>query len=567
MLMENRSWTRPTVTKQVSITVPALDLNGVDNALEVPAPTTIGDEITVEFWMNRAAVTSGIYEIIYDGYHSYSTATNGLIIYIQNGNLIFAGTNDAGANWVYNSVTASTVCDGTWHHVAMTADNIGNWKYYIDGTLVNTKTGPVGGTSFATTSVGRIGARNGASPILYQYNGEIREFALWQVPRTASEIGQSYGNQKVPSGTGLMHHIPMNEGSGNTVTDAKTSQAVPLMTAVNLSWGSTTITMNIEVDQSYRFGFQGKEQDDDVKGAGNSIAFEARIYDSRLGRFLSIDPLFASFPGHSAYSFANNNPIQLIDFMGMSPDNPNDELGTDNIQLATSGGLSNHLVDVESDLNSTLTESPTNRNVWKTSAYLQETTSHTFRWEQEDVGHVVGEDVIRSYKRLQKQIAYDDGTVGFEITETTHFATIDRFGVASDIRMSYSQNINGEIFETSHDNVPLTSSPGDFQTLFNAAMEFKNNPRTYQKSFIQHVADNNASLNKDIRGVTSFASGVATAISYLPGGKGPAKIIGAMTYMTNLGLEAFNSEDPTKLSVNLHRYSSYKNDILVPTDN
>jgi len=32
----------------------------------------------------------------------------------------------------------------------------------------------------------------------------------------------------------------------------------------------------------YRYGFNGKENDPEVKGEGNVIAFENRIYDSRL---------------------------------------------------------------------------------------------------------------------------------------------------------------------------------------------------------------------------------------------------------------------------------------------
>mgnify|MGYP000208382786 CR=1 FL=1 len=41
---------------------------------------------------------------------------------------------------------------------------------------------------------------------------------------------------------------------------------------------------------SYRFSFNGKEDDSEVSGQGNTIVFEARIYDSRLGRFFSTDP-------------------------------------------------------------------------------------------------------------------------------------------------------------------------------------------------------------------------------------------------------------------------------------
>jgi len=67
---------------------------------------------------------------------------------------------------------------------------------------------------------------------------------------------------------------------------------------------------------SYRYGFNGKEQDNEVSGEGNTIAFEARIYDSRLGRWMAIDPLFKKYSGFSPYNFATNSPIYILDFDG-----------------------------------------------------------------------------------------------------------------------------------------------------------------------------------------------------------------------------------------------------------
>ena len=65
---------------------------------------------------------------------------------------------------------------------------------------------------------------------------------------------------------------------------------------------------------SYRFGFNGKEKDDEMKGsAGNSYDFGARIYDPRIGGFLSIDPYSKKFAGESNYSYAGNNPIYFIE--------------------------------------------------------------------------------------------------------------------------------------------------------------------------------------------------------------------------------------------------------------
>jgi RHS repeat-associated protein len=72
----------------------------------------------------------------------------------------------------------------------------------------------------------------------------------------------------------------------------------------------------------YRFGFNGQEKDDEIKGMGNSIHFEFREYDSRLGRFMSIDPLSSNYPWQSPYAFAANNPIMFVDIKGLGPGDP-----------------------------------------------------------------------------------------------------------------------------------------------------------------------------------------------------------------------------------------------------
>ena len=59
----------------------------------------------------------------------------------------------------------------------------------------------------------------------------------------------------------------------------------------------------------YRYGFNGKENDNEVKGEGNEIDFENRIYDSRISRWLSLDPLQKKYPSESNYIFTSDNPI------------------------------------------------------------------------------------------------------------------------------------------------------------------------------------------------------------------------------------------------------------------
>ncbi|MCK6612179.1 MAG: RHS repeat-associated core domain-containing protein, partial [Bacteroidia bacterium] len=64
----------------------------------------------------------------------------------------------------------------------------------------------------------------------------------------------------------------------------------------------------------YRYGFNGKEKDNEIYGDGNAYNFEARIQDPRLGgRFLSLDPLAAKYPGISPYAYCLNNPLIYVD--------------------------------------------------------------------------------------------------------------------------------------------------------------------------------------------------------------------------------------------------------------
>lgn len=60
------------------------------------------------------------------------------------------------------------------------------------------------------------------------------------------------------------------------------------------------------------------EKDDEVKGSGNSLDFGARIYDPRIGRWLSVDPLASKFAYASPYNAFNNNPIFYVDPTGKS---------------------------------------------------------------------------------------------------------------------------------------------------------------------------------------------------------------------------------------------------------
>ena len=66
----------------------------------------------------------------------------------------------------------------------------------------------------------------------------------------------------------------------------------------------------------YRYGFQGQEMDNEIKGEGNSLNYTFRMHDPRIGRFFAVDPLELKFPHNSPYAFSENRVIDCIELEG-----------------------------------------------------------------------------------------------------------------------------------------------------------------------------------------------------------------------------------------------------------
>jgi RHS repeat-associated protein len=83
----------------------------------------------------------------------------------------------------------------------------------------------------------------------------------------------------------------------------------------------------------YRYGFNGKENDKEVKGDGNNLDFGGRIYDSRLGRFISVDYKAYRYESYTPYIYGLNDPTYYIDIDGK------DIIGLLTLQYKNSGGV------------------------------------------------------------------------------------------------------------------------------------------------------------------------------------------------------------------------------------
>ena len=63
-----------------------------------------------------------------------------------------------------------------------------------------------------------------------------------------------------------------------------------------------------------RYGYNGKEKENEI--SDSDYDYSARLYNSKLGKWFSVDPLFTEYASYSSYSACNNSPMFLVDPTG-----------------------------------------------------------------------------------------------------------------------------------------------------------------------------------------------------------------------------------------------------------
>jgi RHS repeat-associated protein len=71
--------------------------------------------------------------------------------------------------------------------------------------------------------------------------------------------------------------------------------------------------------EDYKYGFNGKEKDQNGEFGNTHYDYGFRIYNPEIGKFLSVDPLSPKYPFYSPYQYAGNTPIKFIDIDGLEP--------------------------------------------------------------------------------------------------------------------------------------------------------------------------------------------------------------------------------------------------------
>lgn len=95
-------------------------------------------------------------------------------------------------------------------------------------------------------------------------------------------------------------------------------------------------------NSSYRYGFNGKEKDPNITSEDYDYGF--RIYDARVVRFLSTDPLTKKYPELTPYQFASNRFIDGIDLDGLEYIKPIPKFGYSHDAYDASKGFDNAFI-------------------------------------------------------------------------------------------------------------------------------------------------------------------------------------------------------------------------------
>jgi len=166
--------------------------------------------------------------------------------------------------------------------------------------------------------------------------------------------------------------------------------------------------------EKYRYGFNGQEKNNEIAGQNNNYDFKFRIFDTRIGRFMSTDPLFKDYPWNSTYAFAENDVIRAIDMEGLEKFLIKDrELIDQNgsivkIKVVTCTSLNSQPIEVKEE---------STGNIWR--GYFP------YRKMQRELGNAYSEDgrLITPNLPAQEHTFFNDGPPG------SNQSTMSNFGV------------------------------------------------------------------------------------------------------------------------------------------
>ncbi len=194
-----------------------LVFNGQDNCVNLGKKPEFKIEktITLEAWICVADQKrwAGIICNIFDT----GSTESGYGLLLDGSSGIYFGLKLPSAGIQYPSSGANTIKLNQWHHIAGTYDGQ-EMKLYVDG--VEKAKQAIAGTNINYNPENNLllGMYKDDNEF-YAFPGKIAEVRLWNVARFPEEIKAAMNHRLQGNETGLVAYLPLNEGSGTTVTD------------------------------------------------------------------------------------------------------------------------------------------------------------------------------------------------------------------------------------------------------------------------------------------------------------------------------------------------------------
>lgn len=344
----------------------------------------------------------------------------------DDGKVGFSMREFSAAGNIYDYSSNTKVNDGKWHHLAVVYDGpAGELKFYVDGILDKTVSGVVSSVGKSgSTRFGFIG--DGSESAIFDdqrnnkyFKGSLDEVRYWHEALSDGQIAEAFGNALSYS-TNLQAHYTFDDGSLGGIADASgngldgmlfgsagsvssrihssVAEAIDLTYSDYYPFGMVMPGRNSE-SSGYKHGFNGKEKDNELKGFGNSYDFGARMYNPRIGRWSSIDPMFTLQPGWSTYKGFYNNPILYIDPSGK----------TEYITIMTINKETGEVLIEQGTANKIMTDGIHPGPSW-TKGNPFHTQRNYYDYETVTINFVDGEGNVLSTSS-QSEIMYENGVV------------------------------------------------------------------------------------------------------------------------------------------------------------
>jgi RHS repeat-associated protein len=228
---------------------------------------------------------------------SYNQLNTSPMLYTNAGNMTSDGSSNAYIYDAENHLTTALVTSGSWGYIY---DGNGLRVAKCDNATTYPCGGASGGTLYWRDILGNVLSESDLS-------GNItNDYIYFGGRKVAQEGPTGTTHYFFPDQTGTT--VAMTDSSGNVCYDA---------TFTPYGEEHSTLDTCSSTGTSTNYKFTGYERDSET---GLDYAF-ARYYSSRLGRFMSADPLAGSITnpqGLNRYAYVANNPIRLVDPSGMN---------------------------------------------------------------------------------------------------------------------------------------------------------------------------------------------------------------------------------------------------------